>query len=42
MSEMHLRQSGFTYSVCGHSLKIKKEKNYLKKPEIQDIFIKMN
>ena len=25
MSEMHLKQPGFTYSVCGHSLKIKKE-----------------
>ena len=38
MSDMHLRQHGFTYSDCGPFTKNKK--NELKKLEIQDIFIK--
>ena len=42
MPEMHLRQPGFTYSACGHLLKIKKEFKNLKKHEIQVIFTKMN
>ena len=46
MPEMHLRQSGFTYSACGTSTKkkkkTKKEGKSLKKQVIQDIFIKMN
>ena len=32
MPEMHLKQSGFTYSACGT----------YKKPEIQNIFTEMN
>ena len=31
MPEMHLRQPGFTYSACGHLLKIKKEFKNLRK-----------
>ena len=42
MSEMHLRQPEFTYSVCGPFTKKKKKSKYLKKLETQDIFIKMN
>ena len=42
MPEMHLKQPGFTYSACGHLLKIKNEFKYLKKQEMQAIFIKMN
>ena len=45
MPEMHLRQSGFTYSACGTSTKkkkTKKEGKSLKKQVIQDIFIKTN
>ena len=42
MSEMHLRQPGFTYSACGPFTKIKKEYKSLNKLEIQDIFTKMN
>ena len=38
MSEMHLRQLGFTFGVCVHSLQIKNKK--LKKQENQYIFIK--
>ena len=40
MPEMHLKQPGFTYSVCG--LKIKNEFKNLKKQEMQAIFTKMN
>ena len=42
MPEMHLKQRGFTYSTCGHLLKIKREFKNLKKQEIQAIFTKMN
>ena len=48
MSEMHLKQPGFTYSACGpFTKKKKKEKKKeefknLKKQEIQAIFRKMN
>ena len=42
MSEMHLRQPGFTYSACGPFTKTKKEYESLKKQEIHDIFIKTN
>ena len=42
MSEMHLRQPGYKYSVCGAFTKIKKEYKSLKKREIHDIFIKSN
>ena len=38
--EMHLKQPAFTYSACGSSTKIKKERKYLKKQVIQDMFIK--
>ena len=34
MSEMHLRQPGFTYSLVEHLLKAKKEHKDLKKQEI--------
>ena len=42
MPEIHLKQPGFNYSACGHSLKIKKEFKNLKKREIQTISTKMN
>ena len=42
MSEMHLKQTGFTIVLVGHLLKIKKEFKNLKKQEIQAIFTKMN
>ena len=43
MSEMHLRQSGLTYSTCGTFLKnTKKKRKNLNKQEIHDIFIKTN
>ena len=40
--EMHLKQPGFTYSVCGSFTKKKKRRKKLKKKEIQDLFIKTN
>ena len=40
MSEMHLKQPGFTYSGLEHLLKNKNEKYKNKKWEIQDILIK--
>ena len=40
--EIHLKQSGFTYSPCDHLLEINKEYKNLKKQEIQDIFTRMN
>ena len=40
ISEMHLKQPGFTCSACGQ-LTENKFKN-LKKLEIQNLFIKMN
>ena len=42
MSEMHLKQPGFTYSAYGPFTKTKKEFKTLKKREIQAIFTKMN
>ena len=42
MSEMHLRQPGFTKSAYGPLTKNKKEFKNLKKQEVQGIFIKMN
>ena len=42
MPEMHLREPQFTYSACRPFTKTKKESKSLKKPEIQDIFTKMN
>ena len=42
MTEMHLKQSIFTYSACNNLLKIKREYKCLKKQEIQNIFTKMN
>ena len=39
MPEMYLRQSEFTYSTCGP---FTKDKERIKKQEIQDIFFKMN
>ena len=42
MPEMRLRQPGFTYSACGPFTKVKKEYKSLSKPEIQEIFTKMN
>ena len=41
MLDMHLRQPGFTYTVCGVQ-NTKKEYKNLKKQEIHDTFIKMN
>ena len=41
MSEMHLKQPGFTYSACGSFAKNKELKS-LCKLEIQILFIKMN
>ena len=42
MSETHLRQPGFTYSVCAPFTVNKKIIQKLKKKEIDDIFIKSN
>ena len=42
MSEMHLRQPGFTYSACGPLQKTKKELKILCKQGIQTLFLKMN
>ena len=42
MPEMHLRQPGFSYSVCGPFTKSKDRIQKFKQPEIHDIFIKMN
>ena len=45
MPEMHLKQSGFTYSACGPFTKTKKTQKELKslcKLEIQILFMKMN
>ena len=40
--EIHLRQCGFTYSVCGPFTKNKKKYKNLKKQEIYDISVKTN
>ena len=42
MAEMHLKQSGFTYSVCGPFTKENKEFKNFCKQEIQILFTKMN
>ena len=42
MSEMDLRNTGFTYSVCGPFTKNKKRMKNLKKLEIQVTSIKTN
>ena len=42
MSEMHLKQLGFTYMHVVHSQKTKKELKSLCRLEIQILFIKMN
>ena len=42
MSEMHLKQPGFTYSASGPFTKKKEEFKNLKKQEIQAVFTKMN
>ena len=42
MSEMHLKQTVFTYSACERSTKNKIRIKNLKKQEIQDLFIKSN
>ena len=42
MLEMHLRQPGFTYSVCGPFIKNKERVQKFKEKEVQDIFIKTN
>ena len=41
MPEMHLKLPGFTYNACGPFIKIKK-KEWKKKKETRDIFIKTN
>ena len=42
MAEMHLKQSGFTYSACGPFTKENKEFKNFCKQEIQILFTKMN
>ena len=42
MSEMHLRQPGFTYSACGPFTKNKERIKNIKRQETGDIFIKTN
>ena len=42
MPEIYLRQTRFTYSVCGSFTKNKERIKKLKKREIQDTFIQMN
>ena len=42
MSDIHLRQPGFTYSAVAHLQIVKKEYNKLRKQEIHDVFIKTN
>ena len=42
MPDMYLKQSGFTYSVCGLFTKIKKELKSLWRQVIQILLIKMN
>ena len=42
MPEIHLRQHGFSYSAYGPFTKNKKGLKSLNKPEIQDVFTKMN
>ena len=42
MPEMHLKQSGFSYSALDRLLKTKKEFKSLRRREVQDIFTKGN
>ena len=42
MLEMHIKQSGFTYSTGGSFTKNKKESKNPEKQEIQDISIEMS
>ena len=43
MPEMHVKQSGFTYSACGPFTKIKERiQKIKKKQEIQNISTKVN
>ena len=42
MPEMHLKQPGFTYSVCGPFTKTKKELKNLCRLEIQTLFTEMS
>ena len=42
MPDMHLKQSGFTYSAQGPFTKQKKKIKKLKKQEIREILIKTN
>ena len=42
MTEMHLRQPGFTYSACGPFTENKERIKKLKKQKTQDVFIKTN
>ena len=43
MSEMHLKQPGFTYSTCGPFIKNKKKiQKFKEMGEIRVIFTKMN
>ena len=42
LPEIDLRQSGFTYSVCGPFTKKKETNKNSKKQEIHNIFIKTN
>ena len=37
---MNLKQPAFTFGACGSFTKIKKERKYLKKQVIRDMFIK--
>ena len=42
MPEMHLKQSGFTYSTCRLFTKSKERIQKFKKKEIQNTFTEMN
>ena len=42
MPEMHLNQSGFTYSACGPFTKNKERNKSLEKQAIRNIFNKTN
>ena len=42
MTEMNLRQPGFTCSTCGHLQETNKEYKNLKKQVIHEIFMKTN
>ena len=42
MPKMHLRQPGFTYSLCGPFTEIKERIQKFKETRIHDIFMKTN